>query len=583
MADPISLKPGAPNEAGELKKAGMRQSLGLITSTSGGADRVPKFDLDGDLTTGPFDNDSDLGGTGGNVFLPDTRALAWLKKDGTLSGFSLTAWQDHDSNGGELLIQSPFRTALIQKGAFQLGDNSAGLRAFYLHLVSGEANSTRTIRHSPALSFQTRTWNSGSEVVRRFALQAVPTDATNATVNLRGYCNAAITEEDTAFGSYTNSAGLVTGDLAFELSPSGLWTPGTSPAVTALSDGATVTITASKYKTYQNAAVTLAGSRTLAFSGVTDGMRGTIMVTQGGGGPHTLTMPSGVIVPSGFALSTSAGQTDRLEWFSANSKIYLHRAQAFPYVLDSDVSAFLTRAGISDGTIEAATNQLVADLKAAGVYSLLDCAFPLVGGTSTSHSKNLLADNRHITWLGTPTHNSNGVTGDGSAAGGLIDFDFSDRVGGQDSAFLYVYSRTQSPTVGGTFLGSFGGTNSARAGLRANSSANAALDGINLNSLATISASVSSDYRRHLAGIRTDSGNQALFINGTKSSGASTTTGVANQNFGILCRNNGSLRDQFSNANLAFVAIGQAPSDSQYAAFRAAIDAFQTALGRANP
>jgi hypothetical protein len=60
--------------------------------------------------------------------------------------------------------------------------------------------------------------------------------------------------------------------------------------------------------------------------------------------------------------------------------------------------------------------------------------------------------------------------------------------------------------------------------------------------------------------------------------------GVSDKDFGILARHSGSgVFDQYSNANLAFVAIGQALDDTEYAEFRAIIDTYQTALSRANP
>ncbi len=66
-----------------------------------------------------------------------------------------------------------------------------------------------------------------------------------------------------------------------------------------------------------------------------------------------------------------------------------------PYILvggtsyDADAQAFITAAGITDNTQKSAVNQLVIDLKAASLWSLLLAAYPFVGGTASSHKWNL--------------------------------------------------------------------------------------------------------------------------------------------------------------------------------------------------
>lgn len=56
---------------------------------------------------------------------------------------------------------------------------------------------------------------------------------------------------------------------------------------------------------------------------------------------------------------------------------------------DADATAFLTAAGITDPTQTAAVDQLVLDLKAAGVWSKLLAVYPFVGGSAASHKWNL--------------------------------------------------------------------------------------------------------------------------------------------------------------------------------------------------
>jgi hypothetical protein len=85
----------------------------------------------------------------------------------------------------------------------------------------------------------------------------------------------------------------------------------------ALTDAATVTWAADPAKTIQQAAVTIAGNRTLAIAGATNGMRFQLRVTQGGAGSNTLALPAGSKVAGGgggaVVLSTAAGSVDLLE------------------------------------------------------------------------------------------------------------------------------------------------------------------------------------------------------------------------------------------------------------------------------
>jgi hypothetical protein len=57
--------------------------------------------------------------------------------------------------------------------------------------------------------------------------------------------------------------------------------------------------------------------------------------------------------------------------------------------VDADAAAFLAAAGIADATTAAAVGGLVVALKAAGVWGKMDAAYPFVGGTADAHKWNL--------------------------------------------------------------------------------------------------------------------------------------------------------------------------------------------------
>ena len=93
----------------------------------------------------------------------------------------------------------------------------------------------------------------------------------------------------------------------------------TLPANAALTDGATITYAVTATGLGQRASVTLAGNRTLAFSGIAAGMSGDIYVTQDGTGSRTLATPSGTLVAGAsmagvLTLSTAANSVDKVHW-----------------------------------------------------------------------------------------------------------------------------------------------------------------------------------------------------------------------------------------------------------------------------
>jgi hypothetical protein len=90
-----------------------------------------------------------------------------------------------------------------------------------------------------------------------------------------------------------------------------------------------------------------------------------------------------------------------------------------PPPIDSDASAFLTAAVISDPTIVDAINDLVLSLKSSGIWSKMIAFWPFVGGTAASHKWNLkdprdLRDAFRLEYIGGVTHDSLGMKGNGT-------------------------------------------------------------------------------------------------------------------------------------------------------------------------
>jgi hypothetical protein len=105
---------------------------------------------------------------------------------------------------------------------------------------------------------------------------------------------------------------------------------------------------------------------------------------------------------------------------------------------DPDAIAFFTATGITDETIQGAVETLVIGMKADGVWSKMKAIYPFVGGTATSHSYNLKNTAVHqITWFGGLTHDSNGVTPNGTNGYGNLNFNPRTHLGTQSSMGTY--------------------------------------------------------------------------------------------------------------------------------------------------
>jgi hypothetical protein len=105
---------------------------------------------------------------------------------------------------------------------------------------------------------------------------------------------------------------------------------------------------------------------------------------------------------------------------------------------DSNASAFFVATGITDPAIQSAINTLCVDLKKYGVFDKMKAIYPFVGGTASSHSFNLVNTSLHqITWFGGLTHDSNGVTPNGTNGYGNLNFNPRTHLGVQSSYGTY--------------------------------------------------------------------------------------------------------------------------------------------------
>lgn len=250
------------------------------------------------------------------------------------------------------------------------------------------------------------------------------------------------------------------------------------------------------------------------------------------------------------------------------------------FALDAAASDFFTRASISDSTQRTAVIALVAALKTSGVWDKIDAFYPFVGGSASSHSHNLKSSSFQITWNGTVTHNSNGITGDAATGYGNTGYLVSTH-GAQDSVHLYAYNRTTAPTDGGCMVGAVsttGGT--CRLILRRHFGDYFWADGIDDDAALGIGGGIS-DFRGSLAVTRTASNAKAVYHQAASNTAADVSVTACSKAVQVLARGfEGFANDQYTNANLAAVSLGRGLSGSDFTALKDAVQAYQTTLGR---
>lgn len=249
--------------------------------------------------------------------------------------------------------------------------------------------------------------------------------------------------------------------------------------------------------------------------------------------------------------------------------------------LDPDAQAFITAAGITDPIQQSAIDTLVVGLKAESLWTMCNAIYPIVGGSASSHKFNLKDPQDtdgafRLTFSGTVTHASTGMTGNGTTGYANTFLTPSSTLSLNDT-HVSIYSRTNSAVFSCDVGVLTGGSNYLQV-----------IDSQSANSLAIINTSAVSyptatgvtDSRGFWHANRTAADAQALYINGAvngTSSGASTS--LPTLPLFLMARNNTGA-DIHSAKEVAFASIGQGMTGGQAATFYTLIDAFQTTLGR---
>jgi len=248
---------------------------------------------------------------------------------------------------------------------------------------------------------------------------------------------------------------------------------------------------------------------------------------------------------------------------------------------DADAQAFITAAGITDGTQKSAINTLVLDLKGYSIWTKFNALYPFVGGTATTHKYNLKnpldTDAAfRLSFNGGWTHSSTGATPNGTTAYAdtfLVPLSVLDL----NSLALGFYSGTNVSETSSdpVNMGSFFGVTEAFIITKQNSAA------ITRNNGSAISYSTAVN-KGFFVSSKQSSTLTDLYIDGTQQATGNSggtrpndTCYLGNMNFGGIPYASGYVKNDF---RLAFLSNGL--NDTEVSNLYTAVQAFQTTLSR---
>jgi hypothetical protein len=250
---------------------------------------------------------------------------------------------------------------------------------------------------------------------------------------------------------------------------------------------------------------------------------------------------------------------------------------------DPDAEAFLLAAGITDPTISVAINTLVNELKSQNLWTKMKAIYPFVGGTASTHKWNL-KDPRdldaafRLAFFGGWTHDSNGITGNGSN-GYANTYISPSSVLTVNNTHLSMYSRTNN-AINGMDISSHN-SNSNRIVMHIKwSDTNGYYDFYTFPTTRFTYSMSNTNSTGLFIMNRTSSTVLNAWRNSTKlgtNSNSQPATSGPSTNLVLASFDGTSL---FSNRNYAFTSIGDGLSDTDATNLYSSVQTFQTTLNR---
>jgi hypothetical protein len=250
---------------------------------------------------------------------------------------------------------------------------------------------------------------------------------------------------------------------------------------------------------------------------------------------------------------------------------------------DVDAQAFFDRVTTAGGSLTTteknATNQLVLDMKSAGIWSSMKAIYPMVGASAAACAQNLKSSSFTGSFSSGWAFSANGVQGNGSSAYFDTALNTSTNLT-STSTHLSIYVRNNSNAGSPYDL-----ANATNAGMTTDPtylisrySTNFNYLGIADTSYGTITASL--DSRGFWLGATNGSRAQILYRNGTSVATGTGSGSFANNNLYLGAANANGSAAYPSDKQYALCSIGDGLSGTQQGNFYTAVQAFQTTLSR---
>jgi len=251
--------------------------------------------------------------------------------------------------------------------------------------------------------------------------------------------------------------------------------------------------------------------------------------------------------------------------------------------------SFATVTDIRDTNIRVQPQVLLNNMNGWGLVDKNKALYPFVSdgyihSRATQHKYNLMnpADTDaafRIVWAGGITHNSNGVTGNGSTGYGNTKFTPNADGGSiytQNSASFGVYTRTNEAGVYadmGNYIGGNGALSFRRRG--------GGNEFVGVNSAETVAGNTLADIRRLYLITRNDATNILDYRDGANiSTYARASVALISVDYTIMAYNDNGTPIFYSPRNYAFAFIGGGLSSTDATNLTNAVNALQTSLSR---
>ena len=257
-------------------------------------------------------------------------------------------------------------------------------------------------------------------------------------------------------------------------------------------------------------------------------------------------------------------------------------AESFGY--DSDAQAFFDRVTTAGGTLtgqeQTAVNQLVIDMKAAGVWTPMRAIYPMVGSSAAACAQNLISSSFTGTFNGGWSYASTGATPNGSTGFFNTNLNLFNSFGATFNNHFSVYYRTQNYNF--EKIGAAGSNFYDMISTHINYSDSSGYTyNDNLGRNIELNINYGNSAAHHISSILSNT-SLKMFRNGVlKISGNANNSAVQpSLNFYFGGLNNQNFFSSPSNREMSFGSIGDGLTDTQSADFYTAVQAFQTTLGR---